>query len=223
MGIKQMTINKNKKGNSTDKSVKKKNIDFISKKDWFEVSTPREFGEKSLGLTLFNKAVNISRKIESLKNRNYKINLIDIKNSEDSSHKKLTFRCHNYDEKTCLTRFNGFDTTRDKFFSLIRKWHTMIELNSDLRTKDGYFIRVFVVAFSRKRKNQSKKTSYIKASQTRTIRRKIGEILIREGTTCLMKDLIPKLISEKLPDEINFICSKIFPLQNIMVRKVKIL
>lgn len=99
----------------------------------------------------------------------------------------------------------------------------MIEINSDLRTKDGFFLRVFLVAFSRKRKNQAKKTSYIKTSQVRTIRRKMGEILMKEGTICMMKDLIPKLISEKLTDEIGFYGSKIYPLQNVLIRKVKIL
>lgn len=161
--------------------------------------------------------------MDSLRNRNYKINLSDIKNKEDSSHKKLTFRCFNYEEKNCLTSFYGLDTSRDKFFSLIRKWQTIIEINSDLKTKDGFFIRIFLVAFSRKRKNQTKKTSYVKASQVRTIRRRMGEILIREGTSCVMKDLIPKLISEKLVDEIGYHCSKIYPLQNIIIRKVKVL
>jgi len=39
----------------------------------------------------------------------------------------------------------------------------------------------------------------------------------------MMKDLIPKLISEKLTDEIGFYGSKIYPLQNVLIRKVKIL
>jgi len=51
----------------------------------------------------------------------------------------------------------------------------------------------------------------------------MDEILIKEGTSCIMKDLIPKLISEKLVDEIGFYGSKIYPLQNVIVRKVKVL
>ena len=115
------------------------------------------------------------------------------------------------------------ETSRDKFCSFIRKWQTMIEVNSDIKTKDGFFLRVFVVAFSRKRKNQSKKSSYIKTSQIRTIRRKMVEIIAREGTTCNLKDLIPKIISEKLVDEISFHGSKIFPLRNVVIKKIKVL
>lgn len=49
------------------------------------------------------------------------------------------------------------------------------------------------------------------------------EVLIKETTSCTMKDLIPKLISEKLVDEIGFFGSKIYPLQNVIIKKVKML
>mmetsp|Transcript_39314 Transcript_39314/g.57828 ORF Transcript_39314/g.57828 Transcript_39314/m.57828 type:complete len:206 (-) Transcript_39314:1536-2153(-) len=196
---------------------------FYLKKNGLKLILLKNLEKKSFGLTLGNKSVNVSKTIESLKNRNYKVNLNDIKSAEDSSHKKLTFKCYDYDEKNCLTGFCGLDTSRDKFFSMVRKWQTIIETNSDIRTKDGYFLRIFLVAFSRKRRNQTKKTSYIKASHIRTIRRKMNEILIKEGAVCLMKDLIPKLISEKLVDEIGFYGSKIYPLQNVIIKKVKVL
>ena len=193
------------------------------KKEWFSVNISKEFGEKQIGLTLGNKTTNITKTIDYLKNRNFKITLTETKNSEDLSHKKLLFRYSNFSEKNCYTEFHGFDTTRDKIFSLIRKGQTMIEVNSDIKTKDGFFLRIFLIAFSRKRRNQVRKTSYVKTSQIRAIRRKMGEILVREGTRSEMKDFILKLISEKLVDEIGFIGSKIFPLQNVMIRKVKVL
>jgi len=49
------------------------------------------------------------------------------------------------------------------------------------------------------------------------------EIIAREGTSCTMKELIPKLISEKLVDEIGFHGSKIYPLRNVIIKKVKLL
>ena len=172
---------------------------------------------------MVTKTNNISKITGSLKNRNYKVTLNELKNPEDPSHKQLTLRCHNSEEKICTTIFYGLDTSRDKFFSLIRRWQTLIEINSDIKTKDGYFLRIFLVAFSRKRRNQAKKTSYIKSSQIRSIRRKMEEILIRETTSCTIKDLIPKLISEKLVDEIGFFGSKVFPLQNVIIKKVKLI
>jgi len=218
-----MTIDKNKKSQGISKLSKKRNPEISLRKDWFSVTSPKEFGEKNLGTTLANKSSNTSRIIQSLKDRNYRISLADIKNSEDSSSKKLIFRCYDYDTKNCLTGFHGMEISRDKFCSFIRKWQTMIEVNSDIKTKDGFFLRIFVVAFSRKRKNQSKKSSYIKTSQIRTIRRKMVEIITRECTTCNLKDLIPKIISEKLVDEIGFHGSKIFPLRNVVIRKIKVL
>jgi len=216
-------VNKNKRGQGVVKSNRKKNVEFLSKKDWFDVKSPKDFGEKVIGKTLVNKTNNISKIMGSLKNRNYRVTLNELKNTDDPSHKQLTLRCHNSEEKICTTIFYGLDTSRDKFFSLIRRWQTLIEINSDVKTKDGYFLRIFLVTFSRKRRNQVKKTSYIKSSQVRSIRRKMEEILIRETTSCTMKDLIPKLISEKLVDEIGFSGSKIFPLQNVIIKKVKLI
>ena len=51
----------------------------------------------------------------------------------------------------------------------------------------------------------------------------MSEILVKEITNCSMRELIPKVLSDKLCDEINFYCSKIFPLQNVMIRKIKVL
>jgi len=212
-----------KKGQGLSKTSRKKNLDFSLRKEWFPVNSPKEFGEKNIGITLANRTSSLTKSLENLKNRNYKVNLIDINSLEESSHKKLIFRCYDFDTKSCLTTFYGMEIARDKFCSYIRKWQTMIEVNSDIKTKDGYFLRIFAVAFSRKKRNQNKKTSYIKASQIRTIRRKMVEIIAREGTSCTMKELIPKLISEKLVDEIGFHGSKIYPLRNVIIKKVKLL
>jgi small subunit ribosomal protein S3Ae len=38
-----------------------------------------------------------------------------------------------------------------------------------------------------------------------------------------MKDLIGKINSEKINEEIKKVCSKIFPLQNIFIKKVKVM
>lgn len=142
---------------------------------------------------------------------------------EELSYRKLKFKCTNYNEGNCRTSFNGLDLTRDKFSSLIKKWHTVVETYSDLKTQDGFYLRIFVVAFSRKIKSQVKKFTYLKSSQIRSIRRKMNEIIIKEGLKSTMKDLIGKFISEKIAEEIKKVCSKIFPLQNIFVRKVKVL
>lgn len=62
------------------------------------------------------------------------------------------------------------DLTTDKLRSLVRKWQTLIEANVDVKTTDGYFLRLFCIAFTKKRPGQVKKTAYAQSSQVRHAR-----------------------------------------------------
>jgi small subunit ribosomal protein S3Ae len=88
---------------------------------------------------------------------------------------------------------------------------------------DGYLVRVFTIAFTQKRKNQVRKTTYATSSQIRAIRKKMFEIIQKEASVCDLKDLVQKFIAEVIGSEIQKSCQSIYPLQNVYVRKVKIL
>jgi ribosomal protein S3AE len=93
------------------------------------------------------------------------------------------------------------DMTRDKLCSLIRKWQSLIEAFVDVRTTDGYYLRIFAIAFTKKQSNQAvKSTCYAQAGQIRNIRKKMFEILTDEATKCDLKELVQKLyVSHVLP------------------------
>ena len=57
------------------------------------------------------------------------------------------------------------DFTTDKLRSMVRKWQTLIEAHTDVKTTDGYLIRMFCIAFTKKRAEQLKKTCYARTSQ----------------------------------------------------------
>ena len=42
--------------------------------------------------------------------------------------------------------------------SLVKKWQTLIEAHVDVKTADGYVMRMFCIGFTKKRQNQLKKT-----------------------------------------------------------------
>merc|ERR1712196_724420 len=94
----------------------------------------------------------------------------------------------------CLTQFYGMEFTTDKLRSMVRKWQSLIEANVDVKTTDGYVLRLFCIGFTKKRSNQLKKTCYASAAQ---------------------QELIGK--------EIEKACGGVYPLQNVFIRKVKML
>jgi small subunit ribosomal protein S3Ae len=125
--------------------------------------------------------------------------------------------------RNCLTRLCGMDITSDKLRSLVKKWQTTIEANIDVKTIDGFVLRLFIIGFTMRRPNQIKKTSYAQSSQIRHIRKRMVDIGVKEATSCDFKSLIHKLIPEVIGKQIEKSCSGIYPLHDCMVRKIKVL
>lgn len=61
------------------------------------------------------------------------------------------------------------DFTTDKLRSMVRKWQTLIEAHVDVKTNDGYTLRMFCLAFTKKRQGQIKRTAYAQSSQVRAV------------------------------------------------------
>ena len=68
------------------------------------------------------------------------------------------------------------DMTRDKLCFIVNKWQSTIETLVDIKTQDGYLIRVFFIAFTNRRKTQLKATCYAQQSQKTQIKSKMREI-----------------------------------------------
>jgi small subunit ribosomal protein S3Ae len=56
----------------------------------------------------------------------------------------------------------------------------LIEANTTVKTTDGYFLRVFVIGFTKRSPNQIKKTTYAQSSKVRLIRAKMVDIIQKE-------------------------------------------
>merc|ERR1712137_1167545 len=106
---------------------------------------------------------------------------------------------------------------------LIRKWHTMIEAHVDSKTTDGYVVRMFVIAFTKKQDGQVATNCYAQSAQIRKIRKKMMEIMTKEAGTVQLRELVKKLIPESIGKEIEKQTQGIFPLKDVLVRKVKII
>ena len=160
---------------------------------------------------------------DSLKGRIVEVYLADLIKDEDQSFRKIKLRIDEVQGKNCLTNFHGMSFTSDKLRALVRKWQTLIEAHVDVKTTDGYLIRLFAIAFTRRRQSQVRKTTYAQSGQIREIRKKMFEIMTREATSCDLKELVLKFVPEAIGREIEKATKGIYPLQNVYIHKAKIL
>merc|ERR1711956_144606 len=142
-----------------------------------------------------------------LKGRVFELNLADLNKDEDQAYRKFKLQCEEVQGHYCLTQFYGMEFTTDKLRSMVRKWQSLIEAHVDVKTTDGYVLRLFCIGFTKKRMNQLKKTCYANGSQIKAIRKKMTDIITPES----------------IGKEVEKACSGIYPLQNVFVRKVKML
>eukprot|EP00745_Piridium_sociabile_P034644 TRINITY_DN59756_c0_g1_i2.p1 TRINITY_DN59756_c0_g1~~TRINITY_DN59756_c0_g1_i2.p1 ORF type:complete len:178 (+),score=27.76 TRINITY_DN59756_c0_g1_i2:293-826(+) len=131
--------------------------------------------------------------------------------------------CVDIQGKQCFTDFHGMDFTRDKICSLVKKWHTLIEAFVDVKTSDGYLIRMFCIGFTDRRPDQTKITCYARSSKVRAIRKTMTETMTVEAKKSTLQELIKKFIAESMGKMIQKTCTKIHPLRDVYIRKFKIL
>ncbi|KAJ8627012.1 hypothetical protein MRB53_020319 [Persea americana] len=204
-----MAVGKNKRISKGKKGGKKKAVDPFSKKDWYDIKAPSVFNVRNVGKTLVTRTQGTKIASEGLKHRVFECSLADLQNDEDQSYRKIRLRAEDVQGRNVLTNFWGMDFTTDKLRSLVRKWQTLIEAHVDVRTTDNYGLRMFCIGFTKRRPNQ--------------IRRKMREIMVNQATSCNLKELVAKFIPEVIGKEIEKATSSIYPLQNVFIRKVKIL
>jgi len=217
-----MAVGKNKRLSKGKKGIKKKVVDPFTRKDWYDIKAPAIFEVRNVGKTLVNRSQGLKNANDSLKGRVVEVSLGDLNKEEEQAFRKIKLRVEDVQGKNCLTAFHGMDFTTDKLRSLVRKWQSLIEAHIDVRTTDGYLVRLFCIAFTRKNRQQVKKTTYAQSAQIRMIRQKMFEIMKRESE-CEMKELVQKFVPESIGREIEKACKGIFPLQSVFIRKCKVI
>merc|ERR1711934_1053506 len=113
------------------------------------------------------------------------------------AYRKIKLEIQEVQGRNCLTDFHAMSLTRDKQMQLVRNWHSLIEAHCKVKTTDGYILRMFCIAFTKRRQEQVKQTCYAGSAQVRKIRKKMVEVIEKETRG-------------------------IYPIQNCLMRKVKV-
>lgn len=220
-----MAVGKNKR--TVRKSAKRKTDPFL-RKEWYNVVAPNIFNTRNACKTCVTKTIGLKIAADGLRGRVFEFNLGDLNKNEELGYRKIKLKVDEIQGRNCLTSFYGMDLTNDRLKSLIKKWQTMIEAHAEVKTTDGYFIRMFCVAFTARQANAVRRpghplTVYAQSGRVHRIRKRMIEIMTREASSCELKDLVKKFVAEDISKQIKKSCFGIYPIDNVFIRKVKLL
>lgn len=177
-------------------------------KKWFTLIAPEYFGMSEIGYT----PADDEKKVID---RTVEITLAELTNdySNQNPYKKLVFKAFRVAGENAYTKFHRFELTRDYLNSLTRRRTSKIEDIVDVRTADGYVIRVKSVAFTVKR---------CQSSQKKSIRRVMNEIVKVNAEKNNFVQFLQEGILGKIPAEIYRNAKKIYPLRRVEIRKIEV-
>jgi small subunit ribosomal protein S3Ae len=217
-----MAIGKSKK-QYKKKGAKKKTDPFL-RKEWYDLKAPAPFTRRVFGKTVVTKTTGTRIASDQLKGRVVETSLADLNDkSEQLAWRKVKLCVEEVQGKSCLTNFHALDITRDKICSYLRKWHTLIDVQAEIKSQDGYILRVYITAFTGRVPGQIRKCSYAQHAQVKQIRKRIIEVTSKLTKDQSLSDIVSKLTTDAIPEEAKKGCQFIYPLSHVVIRKVKTL
>ncbi|CAG2107309.1 unnamed protein product [Medioppia subpectinata] len=136
-----------------------------------------------------------------------------------NSQRNFDFKVNKVRGHDCLSVFNGMEVAREKVAGMIRKWHTLIEADVEIATKDQSTWRFFVNAVTKRGVSKSQK-NYAKTSEVKEIRKIIVEIVKEQAEGLEVEKMVKLLSTDAISREIESRCSHIYPI-TALLRKVK--
>ena len=181
--------------------------DKWSFKKWYVVYAPQYLNGVPIGEVPASEP-------QKLINRTIEVTLFDI--TRDLSHLpiKLKFQINRVESNRAYVRFKQLELSRDYVRSLIRRGTSKVTAVMDVETRDGWRLRITVLAVTAHR---------AKTSQKRAIRRAVVEAMKGYIAEADIATLIRDSAFGKLAAELFTAAKKIYPLRKTEVMKIKVL
>ncbi len=122
-----------------------------------------------------------------------------------------------------MTQFHGMDLSADRVRSLVQKWGSLIEAVVEAKTNDGYVMRLFVIAFTRRQKGQLSKNTYAKSRLEKWARHRITSMIQKRLSKLDINQAVVQLSQDIISDALLKRCNPILPLRDLKIRKVKVI
>ena len=127
---------------------------------------------------------------------------------------KLYFQVDRVEGETAHTVLRGHEYSREYLRSLVRRGSSMSDFIKDYRTKDGYLVRVYCIAFSQGRMNTSKKHDL----------RSVMDKVIGERASSLTYDqFAQEMVLQKIASDVYNEAKKVTHLRHVGLRKSKLI
>lgn len=220
-----MAIGKNKRISKGGRRGKRgRVVEAMSRKEWYDVVAPAGFENRQFAKTICNKTAGIRIAADFLRGRVYESNLADLNKTagHDDAYRKVRFAVQEVQGRNLLTQFHSMEMTSDRMASLFRKWCTTMECNVDVRTADGYQLRLFVIAFTKKMDNQLSQNCYAKSRLVRWVRQRITNMTKRRLSKVGISEAVALLTRDILADNLFKRCNPIVPMRDLRISKVKV-
>lgn len=217
-----MSAGKNKRAPKGKKAAKKVVNPYL-KKQWYTLTAPGHFSNRDIGQTLVTRSSGKRHAEDDLMGRIVVANMADLMKDEQHCYRKLRLRVEQIKDRDCLTNFYGLDMTRDRLSQLFRKGMTFVESFVDVKTLDGYSLRVFGVAFTAKAPGQLKRSCRAQSSVAKALRLRMSATIRAKTTDCAMKDLLTRFNEGSIEGEITKQLQQLHPVRDVYIKKVKVL
>lgn len=189
------------------KTAARKVKDKWKAKEWYKLYAPRMFNQVELGETPSSDAA-------TLMGRNTEVTVHELTGDFSKMHIKIRFAVTDVRGMEAHTSFMGHDLTSDYVRRLTRRKRTKTDHVVDVRTKDGFLLRVKPMSITEQR---------IQAAQETAIRNIMTKTLVDLAANMTVSEMVKSIITGDMSKDLSNAAKVIIPIKRIEVRKSEVL
>jgi len=189
------------------KTAARKVKDKWKAKEWYKLYAPRMFNQVELGETP-------SSEPTALMGRNTEVTVHELTGDFSKMHIKIRFQVTDVRGLEAHTTFAGHDLTSDYVRRLTRRKRTKTDHVVDVRTKDGFLVRIKPMSITEQR---------IQAAQETAIRNIMTTTLQSLAADMTVSEMVKAIITGDMSKELSNAAKVIIPIKRIEVRRSEVL
>lgn len=187
------------------KKVQRK-LDGWKSKEWYNIEAPAYLNRAVVGSTMAGDPA-------LLLGRNVETTVGELTNDMTKNNTKVILRISNVVGDVATTDLMGHELTTDYIRSIVKRQTSRIDANIEVKTKDGFVIRVKPTCFTIKR---------ARSSQMMAIREMMVDIVKKRASETDFETFMQEAILGRLSAAIYRQAKFIYPLRRVEIRKTQV-